>query len=105
MQRLAPGYSGSIGLPGYFITESYRSPGQLNDARRDDQIVFIAGRRQIPAISFGDYHIQSGLLLHIAIRESAVNAELAAADFKPDQVIGVIGDAHLVGFSVSDLDT
>src|SRR5262249_53956882 len=43
-------------------------------------------------------------MLHIPIREAAVVAVLAASDFKPDQVVCVVGYAHLIGLCISNPD-
>src|SRR4029077_2116421 len=42
--------------------------------------------------------------LHIFIAEAKLAEEFDTSHFKPDEMIGVIDDAHLVGFGISDAD-
>src|SRR6202158_5824609 len=43
--------------------------------------------------------------LHIFVAEAQLAEEFHTSHFKPDEMIGVIDDAHLVGFGVADADT
>lgn len=88
----------------YLVAEAQRASRQLRDSCADSQIVFVTRGRFISAARFGDYHKQSSLSLHVAIRKTAVVAKLTAAHFKPDEIVRVVGHAHLICFSVADFD-
>lgn len=55
-------------------------------------------------MSLGDYQEQPRLSLHFSVREATIVAVLAAAYFEPDEVVGVVGYAHLVRFGVTHTD-
>src|SRR5258708_11638858 len=43
--------------------------------------------------------------LHILIAEAELVEEFQPAQLKPDEMIGVIDDPHLIGFGIADADT
>ena len=42
------------------------------------------------------------VLFHVAVRKSPGSAIIGAPDFEPDEIVGIINDAHLVRFGVTD---
>jgi len=44
------------------------------------------------------------LQFHLLVVEAEGAHELHAADLEPDEVVGVVDDAHLVGFRVADAE-
>src|SRR2546430_3882169 len=61
-------------------------------------------RSQITATRFRDGQIRLLFALKVPIAESAFPAEVAAAYFHPNEIIGVIHHAHLIGFGVADAE-
>jgi hypothetical protein len=44
------------------------------------------------------------VLFHRPVRPSGDTQPLSASDLEPDEVIGVVDDAHAVGFGIADAD-
>src|SRR6266478_408170 len=55
-----------------------------------------------PGIDYGDETVV--FAFHIFIAETELAEEFHASHFKPDEMIGVIDDPHLVGFGIADAD-
>src|SRR6266404_6972873 len=55
-----------------------------------------------PGIDYRDETVV--FALHIFIAETELAEEFHASHFKPDEMIGVIDDPHLVGFGIADAD-
>jgi len=78
---------------------------QAGDVGFDGDEVVVASRRFVAAGSFDDGKMAVVLELHLFVLETELAEELDAANFAPDEVVGVVGDTHLVGFSVADAES
>jgi predicted Zn-dependent peptidase len=70
----------------------------------NDHLFVVAGGRQIAAGGFRHRQQNAILGLHIAVSHPARTAPLDTAEFHPHQVVGVVDDSHLVGFSKADAE-
>jgi len=70
----------------------------------DQNLVVIAGRGAIAAGDFDHRENAAVLLFQLAVREAEGAEQFDAADFEPDEVVGIVDDAHLVGLCVADSD-
>src|ERR1017187_4860746 len=73
----------------------------LQGRARDDLVMIVRGS---PVAAVGiDYGDEAAVFaLHILIVEAELAEEFHTSHFKPDEMIGVIEDAHLVGFGIAD---
>src|SRR2546426_539123 len=78
---------------------------QAGQFRFHENLIIVSGRCQITAIRFRHGQIRVLFALQVPIAESAVAAEVGAAHFHPDEIIGVIDHAHLIGFGVTDTES
>src|ERR1039458_168829 len=72
--------------------------------RAHDDLVIIMYGSLVAAlgIDYGDEAVV--FALHIFIAEAELAEEFHTSHFKPDEMIGVIDDAHLVGFGIAGAD-
>src|ERR1051325_567615 len=70
--------------------------------RADEQLVIVKSSSFVAAIAFGHHQEGVFVLFHVAIREPARAAKFRTPDLKPDEVVCVIDDSHLVGFRIAD---
>ena len=68
------------------------------------QHIVKSGGPLVAAIGFGDDDEAIVLDLHLLVFKAQLAAKLDAARFKPDEIICVIDDAHLVGFRITHAD-
>jgi len=64
--------------------------------------IVVARRMQIAASNVRYDDIRVIVYFHLLVVETQRAHEFNAANLEPDQVIGVVNDAHLVGFGVAD---
>src|ERR1019366_1082308 len=90
-----------IHFPQFVPEVDYLLPDMFQ-IRAHDDLVIIVYRSLIAAagIDYGDKAIV--FALHIFIGKAELAEEFHSPHFKPDEMIGVIDDAHLVGFGVAD---
>jgi len=93
-----------VGGEADFIGDSQHSAVRFLEPGFDDDFVVVLGGREVTAIGFGDDHENAVLLFHVAVGEALSPAPLGAGDFHPDEVVGVIDDAHLIGFGVANTE-
>src|SRR6202023_2416270 len=65
--------------------------------------VAVAGGSAVAQLDAGD-HQQEAEVLDLAVAVARLRAEVGAGKLEPDDVVGVVDDAHLVGLGVADLD-
>src|SRR5579871_4462234 len=82
------------------ISEADHAGVGFFDLRAHNHLIVIAGRSIIPAVYFDDGQQNPGRL-QIAISAARHPAVLHAPNFHPNQIVGVVNDAHLVGFGVT----
>src|SRR6185312_350703 len=70
----------------------------------NDDFIVVAGGRAVAAacLDYGKMTVVGQLHLLVVVAKLA--KELDAPDFAPDKIIGVVDDAHLVGFGVADAE-
>jgi hypothetical protein len=75
----------------------------ITDPRRsaDQDFVVVAGRRAIAATGF--VYRQDALVLgfQLAVGKAQGAQQFDAANLKPDQVVGIVDNAHLVGLGIA----
>src|SRR5688572_6572677 len=83
-----------------FICELDARGRQQCSLRRHHQLIVVARWRLVFAMRLDDRKADARCF-HVAIAAPDGTQKLAAADFEPHEVIGVIHHTHLVGFSVA----
>ncbi len=86
------------------VGEAQNRTADAGDACADDELVVVARGRLVARRGFDDGDHAAFLLLHGFVVEAHGADEFDAADFKPDEVVGVVDDAHLVGFGIAHAD-
>src|SRR5688572_10875611 len=79
-------------------SEAYR--GDYGRRGPDLDLVIIAGRMPILAVGLDDGKGDASLF-HFAVVPSSLSQPFRSPDFEPDEVIGVIDDAHLIRVRVT----
>ena len=69
--------------------------------RANKKFVIVVGWRLVTAVAFGYNEECVFILFHVAIGKIARATEFSSADLKPNEVIGIINNPHLVSFSVT----
>src|SRR6266542_2233847 len=90
-----------IGCADNLVPEPQRTSSKLRNVRANEQFVVVVGWRLVTAIAFGYNQKSVFVLFHVAIGEIARATEFSSADLKPNEVIGVINNPHLVSFGVT----
>src|SRR5688572_32936849 len=75
------------------IAEAHGPASRILDGSTDQNLVVVAVGRAIAAVDL-DHHQEESAFLDFPIGESGLPAEIRAADFVPDDVVGMMGDAH-----------
>src|SRR5450631_3877974 len=87
-----------------FVSEVNHFLPDVFQVRAHDDLVIIVYGSPVAAAGI-DYSDEAVVFaLHIFIAEAELAKEFHPSHFKPNEVIGVINNAHLVGFSVADAD-
>ncbi len=76
---------------------------QLVDPGGDPDGIAVAGAPAVGQLGAGD-HQQVAVALDLGVVAAAAGAQGGARLLEPDQVVGVMDDAHLVGLGVADLE-
>src|SRR5208282_297102 len=105
MRSLAFGQQLACSRASQFVSEADHLLPHMLQARAHDDLVIIVHGSLVAAlgIDHGDKAIV--FKLHFFVAEAELAQEFDASHFKPDEMIGVIDDAHLVGFSIADADS
>ncbi len=67
-----------------------------------NDLVIIVHRRLIAAAGIGDRYAAVVVPFHIFITEAELPQQFHPPHFKPDEMISVIDDPHLIGFGIAD---
>src|SRR4029079_5831762 len=100
----ARGERRGVGHPHHLVGEldanrrQHRAPGSHFD------VVVVLRRFAIRAVRF-DPRQREAVDFHLAIVPARFAQQVGTPDFEPDEVVGVIDDAHLVGFGVAHADS
>jgi len=93
-----------VGLAKEFVGEFEGAALGFFDAGADGEEVVVAGGMVIAAMGVGDDDEGVVVEFHAFVVEAEGAHEFDAADFEPDEVVGMVDDAHLIGFGVTDAD-
>src|SRR5712692_3613043 len=91
-------------LMNHFVAEVDSAGAHGGHARADTQHVVIPRRPMVTALRFGDHDVAIVLKLHLFVGRAHLTDGLDAPDLEPDEIMGVIYDAKLVGFGVAHAD-
>lgn len=92
------------GAGGDFVLELDDAAVGFADRCCDGDFVVVAGGGKIAAIGADDGEQKAFFEFHVAIADAGGAAIFGAADFHPDEIVGVVDDTHLVGFGVADAE-
>jgi hypothetical protein len=88
-----------------FVLESDFAAAGFGDARAHSEQVIITGRALEAALAFADYNKAIVLFFHVFVNDAEFAEKFYASDFKPDEKVGMVDDAHLIGFGVTHADS
>src|SRR5882724_356652 len=87
-----------------FISEVDHFLPHMSHVGAHDNLVIIVHGSLVTAARVDNGNEAVVLALHIFITETHLAEELHPPHFKPDEMIGVIDDTHLIGFSIAYAD-
>jgi len=96
-----PGGFAIFGDGAHLVAERDGAMVCAGDEGGDFDFVVIAGGAEIAAIDGGDGEEDAVIALQVFVAEAVGAAVIDAGDFHPDEVIGVVDDAHLIGFGIT----
>ena len=86
------------------VIESHEPAVRLCKRRHNRDFIVIPGGVQITAVRFRHREQNSVCALHMFVIESERAAEIGARYLHPDEVVGMIGNPHLIGLGITDAD-
>ena len=99
---MAGGASGEQVLAAaYLVLEFDHTAVGASDGGVDGDFFVVAGRSEVAALGAGDGEVEAGFEFQVAVDDAGGAAIFGAADFHPNEIVGVIDEAHLVGFGVA----
>src|SRR5439155_11315155 len=93
-----------ISDPHDLVSELQPNRGDQHAGRPHLDLVVVPRRRAVGALRF-DHRQREPLALHLTIAPSVRAQQIGAADFEPDEIVGVVGHTHLVGIGIADAKT
>src|SRR5690242_14898518 len=84
------------------VAKTKRTLTQFRDVRPNNQFVVVIRGRFVAAIRLCHDEKSVVVLFHVAVRKTARPTIISAAYFEPDEIVGIINDAHLVRFGIAD---
>jgi len=93
-----------VGLAEDFVAELQGAGLGFEDACADGEEFVVARGMMVAAVDVRDDHVGVVFDLHALVVEAEGAHEFDAADFEPDEEIGVVDNSHLIGFGVADAD-
>ena len=75
----------------------------FSDGRGDPHLVVVSRAPLVLEMRFDDGQ-HDPLLLYLGIGHAQLADEIGAADLTPDQIVGMVRDAHLIGFHIADAE-
>jgi hypothetical protein len=85
----------------YFVGKANGAIFGFGDSSAHTQALVVARRIKIAAMSFGDDDVAIVGDFHGFVFNAEGANQFHSADFKPDEIVGVVYNAHLVGFGVT----
>ena len=93
-----------VGLAQDFVAELEGAGLGFEDAGADGEEFVVTSGMVVAAVDVGDDDVGVVLEFHLFVVEAEGAHEFDAADFEPDEEVGVVNNAHLIGFGVADAD-
>ncbi len=93
-----------VGLTEDFVAELEGAGLGFEDARADGEEFVVARGMVVAAVDVGNDDVGIVLEFHLFVVEAESTHEFDAADFEPDEEVGVVDNTHLIGFGVADAD-
>src|ERR1700688_1202983 len=87
-----------------FIAETNHFLPHMFQPRPHNDLVIIMYRGLVAALRIDDRDEAIVFALHIFIAEAKLPHQFNPSNFEPDEVIGMVDDAHLVGFGIAHAD-
>src|SRR6185436_1203015 len=87
--------------PQQFVTEMHHRLADIFQMRANDNLIIVTGRQFVAAAGIDYGNEASVMLFHVAIRKPQLAQQFDPSNFKPDEVVGMVNHAHLIGFSVA----
>src|SRR5690242_11496710 len=84
------------------VAETKRTFTQFCNVRPNNQFVVVIGGSFVAAVRLGHDEERVLVLFHVAVGKTARPTIIGSADFEPDEIVGIINDAHLVRFGIAD---
>src|SRR5207245_4697541 len=85
-----------------FISEVDYRLADIFQLRTHDYLVIVAHRGLVAAAGIDHGYKASIALFHIAIGKAELAEQFNASDLEPDEMIGMINHAHLIGLGVAN---
>lgn len=93
-----------VGLAEDFVAELEGAGLGFEDAGADGEEFVVASGMVVAAVDVRDDHVGVVFELHALVVEAEGAHEFDAADFEPDEEVGMVDNAHLIGFGVTHAD-
>lgn len=104
MTRFAFSYDCVVSRPDNFVAKPQRSFPQFGNVSPNYEFIVVVRRRFVAAIRLSDNQKRIVALFHVPVGKASGPTVIRSPYFEPDQVIGIIDDAHLVRFGITDTD-
>src|SRR5882724_4031649 len=104
MRSLAFSQQGVVAGAHEFVSENNDALTKITDVGPHDQFVVVECGSLVAATSIDQGDEELIVLLHLLVGKAKLAHQVDPPDFKPDEVIRVVNNAHLVSFSVMDAD-
>ena len=85
----------------YLVLEFDHAAVGASDGGADGDFFVVAGRREVAALGAGDGEVEAGFEFQVAVDDAGGSAVFGAADFHPNEIVGVVDEPHLIGFGVA----
>ena len=84
-----------------FIAKMQQRLAHVDQPRADGDQVIITGRGLEAAMNIGYGDMRVVFMFHVAIGEAKLAQHLHSPYLEPDDVVGVVHHAHLIGFGIA----
>ena len=101
MLRPAGRQRGAVSLQADAVMEPHRHGAERFEGGLDPEQVVVEGRFAVTALHLG-HREEDSLPFRLVVGNARLAHELGPADLEPTEIVGVIGDAHLVRVAVDD---
>ncbi len=102
MDGVAGGEEFLIFLAEEFVAEFQCACFCFEDAGADGDEFIVASWMMIATMNVSDDDVGIVVEFHALVVETKGAHQFDATDFEPDEVVGVVDDAHLIGFGIAN---